>query len=99
MKFSNYKYLVIEDDTNVWGNIERRMDHFANWESCGFCDELETSIDKIKTEKPQLIFTDWSIKNGNAYEILNFIEEIPYYKPYIIFLRATSQNILIFLKK
>lgn len=85
MKFSNYKYLVIEDDTNVWDNIKRRMNKFNNWEACGFCDELDNALEKVKENKPQLIFSDWSIKNGNAYEILNYIKNETDYFPYVIF--------------
>lgn len=85
MKNSNFNYLVIEDDTNVWSNIERRMSQFENWHSAGFCSEIEDSLQIISEKKPHLIFSDWSIKGGNAFQILDFIKTIPSYQPYIIF--------------
>ena len=53
--------MVIEDDTNVWANIERRMSKFIDWESVGFTSEIDHALGIIKKEKPQLIFSDWSI--------------------------------------
>lgn len=85
MKTMIYNYLVIEDDTNVWNNIEMRMKAFPNWQPCGFSEELDKTLMLIKKHLPQLIFMDWSIQGGNAFDILNTIEKIPHYQPYIIF--------------
>jgi len=85
MNTLNFKYLVIEDDTNVWENIERRMSAFENWRPVGFCSEIDDVLTKISENKPHLIFSDWSIKGGNAFEILNFIKSIENYEPYVIF--------------
>ncbi len=80
-----YKYLVIEDDTNVWANIERRMGKFNDWEAVGFSSELDDALQKIQISKPQLVFSDWSIRGGNAFQILDYIKGISDYDPYIIF--------------
>ena len=85
MKNLKFNYLVIEDDTNVWANIERRMSKFIDWESVGFTSEIDHALGIIKKEKPQLIFSDWSIVGGNAFQILNEIKLIQNYEPYIIF--------------
>lgn len=85
MKNSNFKYLVIEDDTNVWANIERRMSRFPEWSVSGFSAEIDDALAKIEQSLPHLIFSDWSIKGGNAFQILNFIKEIDGYNPYVIF--------------
>ena len=61
MKNLKFNYLVIEDDTNVWANIERRMSKFIDRESVGFSSEIDHALGIIKKEKPQLIFSDWSI--------------------------------------
>ena len=85
MKSSTFNYLVIEDDTNVWANIERRMSRFPEWSESNFVAEIETALQIIDATRPQLIFSDWSIKGGNAFQILNFIKNIQEYCPYIIF--------------
>lgn len=85
MKNLKFNYLVIEDDTNVWANIKRRMDKFTDWEAIGFSSEIDDAFEKIVNAKPQLIFSDWSIRGGNAFQILDFIKSIDDYNPYIIF--------------
>lgn len=85
MKNSKLKYIVIEDDTNVWDNIRERMNVFENWQPVEFSSELTDALQKIESEKPELIFTDWSIRGGNAYHILDKIKGIRNYSPYIIF--------------
>jgi len=84
MKNLKFNYLVIEDDTNVWANIKRRMDKFEEWGAIGFTSEIDDSFEKILNAKPQLIFSDWSIRGGNAFQILDFIKSIEDYHPYII---------------
>ena len=85
MNHSSYKYFIIEDDQAVWENIKRRMLHISNWEFSGATDCCMEAVNLIKNQKPHLIFLDWSIKNGNAYEILDFIKSINAYSPYVIF--------------
>ncbi len=48
MKNLKFNYLVIEDDTNVWANIERRMSKFIDWESVGFTSEIDHALGIIK---------------------------------------------------
>lgn len=85
MKSLSFKYLVIEDDTNVWANIKRRMGEFKEWEEAGFSSEINDAIEKVHTYQPQLIFLDWSIKGGNAFQILDAITLMESYDPYVIF--------------
>lgn len=80
-----YRYIVIEDDTNVWENIRLRMEEYPLWEPIAFSSEIEDAIDKIRKFQPELIFTDWSIKGGNSYRILSYIENTTNYEPYVIF--------------
>lgn len=80
-----YQYIVIEDDTNVWENIRLRMEEYPLWEPIDFSSEIDDAIDKIQKFQPELIFTDWSIKGGNAYRILSHIENTANYEPYVIF--------------
>ena len=85
MKKSTYKYLVIEDDRNIWKNITARMQRYLQWQPIPFTDSLPEAIALIDAQKPDLIFSDWSIRGGNAYPILSYIHKKTYYTPYIIF--------------
>lgn len=81
----NYNYIIIEDDIAIWDNLKRRMSHYTDWKFAGATDDFDEAIELIKKESPLLIFLDWSIKNGNAYGILNYIKSIESYNPYVIF--------------
>lgn len=85
MENLKYKYLVIEDDTNIWSNIERRMQKFENWSPVGFCAEYSDSLMKIQNHRPHLVFSDWSIRGGNGFQILEFMKTMDNYHPYVVF--------------
>ena len=82
---SNYKYVVIDDDFNVCESIKKRMDVFDNWHCSGLIVSLTDALKTVSKELPQLLFLDWSIKGGNAFTLLETLEKIKNYKPYIIF--------------
>lgn len=82
---SKQKYLIVEDSINVCEGIKKRVDDFPSWHCCSFAHHVEDAITTIKEHLPSLIFMDWSIKGGSAYEVLQFIENSQNYNPYIIF--------------
>lgn len=79
------KYLIIEDSLKVCEGIAERMQSFTKWTACGFAHHVENAKKIAFAEKPQLIFIDWALKGGSAYEVLAYIQNIPDYYPYIIF--------------
>lgn len=78
-------YLVVENAPDVCEGIIRRMNAFEKWHSIGYCMGVKESLEKITGSKPQLIFLDWSLNGGSAFEILQLIQNITDYNPYIIF--------------
>lgn len=80
-----YKYMVVENVIDVCEGIERRMKSFTTWQSVGYSTGIKDAIEKISNKKPQLIFLDWSLNGGSAFEILQHIQNMPAYNPYIIF--------------
>lgn len=85
MKTDKLTYLVIENAPDVCEGIIRRMDNFDKWESLGYCTGVKESIQKIKEKLPNLLYLDWSLNGGSAFEILQQVENIAHYNPYIIF--------------
>lgn len=45
----------------------------------------DLALNVIKLKQPDLLFLDWSIRGGNAFSLLEEINAIQDYKPYIIF--------------
>src|SRR5687767_9633193 len=85
MKPEKYAFLVIENAVDVCEGIERRMKAFEKWESLGYCTGVKQAIEKIKKSQPNLIYIDWSLNGGSAFEVLQHVQNLPGYNPYIIF--------------
>jgi two-component system LytT family response regulator len=85
MTSEKYTYLVVENAIDVCEGIQRRMELFDQWESLGFCTTVKNAIERISDAKPNLIYLDWSLNGGSAFEVLKKIDQIPMYNPYIIF--------------
>lgn len=85
MKTLTLKFLVIENATTVCEGIISRMKPFKNWEGIGYTTGILDSCKIIDSYKPQLLFMDWDLAGGSAYEILKFIQNLSGYNPYIIF--------------
>jgi len=85
MATPEYSYLVVENAPDVCEGIQRRMQAFADWHPLNFCVGVKEAIETITTKKPALIFLDWSLNGGSAFEILQHIQNIAGYNPYIIF--------------
>jgi len=82
---TDLKYLIIEDSLKVCEGIAERIQPFTNWTACVFAHHVDDAKQIASAEKPQLIFIDWALKGGSAYEVLLHIQTIPDYYPYIIF--------------
>lgn len=85
MATNKFTYLVIENAPDVCEGIIRRMGKFGNWQSQGFCLSIKEAISKIGTLQPNLLFLDWGLNGGSAYEVLQAVQNIQGYNPYIIF--------------
>jgi CheY-like chemotaxis protein len=79
------KYIVIEDSLKVCSGIKERIDDFPEWTCCGFAHHVSEAIKIIESTRPGLIFLDWALKGGSAYDVLSGIVNLPSYNPYIIF--------------
>lgn len=77
--------MVVEDSPKVCEGIEDRMEDYSNWRLCGFAHHVEEAKLLANKERPDLIFIDWSLKGGSAFEVLQSIQNIADYSPYIIF--------------
>lgn len=82
---SELTYAIIEDSPKVCNGIKERMDEHPQWKCCCFLHHKIEAIKEIKIHKPQLLFIDWALKGGSAYEVLAEILSVHGYTPYIIF--------------
>lgn len=78
-------YLVVEDSPDVCEGIIRRMNAFSKWKALGYALSVGAALDAIRAHRPQLIFLDWQLAGGDAYTVLETVENLPGYRPYIVF--------------
>jgi CheY-like chemotaxis protein len=80
-----FKFLVVENAPDVCEGIIKRMEPYKSWNPIGYCMGIKDACSKVVAETPDLIFLDWGLNGGSAYEILQVIQNIKTYNPYIIF--------------
>lgn len=78
------KYFIVENDATVCEGIIARMRTYTDWESLGFATGVTKAIQMCGSQRPDLLFMDWSLAGGSAYEVLDAIRALPDYDPYII---------------
>jgi two-component system, LytTR family, response regulator len=78
-------YAIIEDDRKVCQSIKAKIDAFPGWRLSGLAHHIEDAITLVSQEKPNLIFLDWDLKGGSAFEVLQHIQNTQDYDPFVIF--------------
>ncbi|HQW83271.1 MAG TPA: response regulator [Ferruginibacter sp.] len=78
-------FLVIENAPDVCEGIIRRMAVHTHWKSLGYCTGVKDALEKIYEHRPSLLFLDWGLIGGSAFEIMQKTQNMDDYHPYIIF--------------
>ncbi|MBI9053684.1 MAG: response regulator transcription factor [Bacteroidales bacterium] len=81
--------IIIDDEQDI-REINRRLitDNFSDIEIVGEADSVDSGIELIQTEKPQLVLLDIDIKGGTGFHILQKVH--PYHFA-IIFITAFNE--------
>lgn len=81
--------IIIDDEQDI-REINRRLitDNFSDIEIVGEADSVDSGIELIQTEKPQLVLLDIDIKGGTGFHIL---QKVHPYNFAIIFITAFNE--------
>ncbi len=85
MTIKTFTYLVVENIPDVCEGIIRRMHLYQNWQSIGYATNVKQAIEKIQAQEPHLLYLDWGLNGGSAFEVLQSVQQMENYDPYIIF--------------
>lgn len=85
MKKSNYSFMVVEDDLHANESIVNRMEKYENWKCISSETSLKKALEHIENKKPDLLFLDWEVIGGNTFSLLDKIQTLENYNPYIIY--------------
>lgn len=80
------KALVIDDEELARRRVLNLLEEVEAIEVIGECSNGRTAIERINTDKPDLIFLDINMKDMNGFEVLKKVEISP--KPIVIFVTA-----------
>ncbi|WP_025741535.1 LytR/AlgR family response regulator transcription factor [Aquimarina pacifica] len=81
--------IIIEDDQDAFDDLKLLIDkNLDTIEIIGHCDTIKASIKMINTLKPEIVFMDIILKDGNAFEILDNIDNSNFE---VIFVTAHNQ--------
>lgn len=82
---SSYNFIVVEDDLEVCEDVKNRMLEFKNWHCLGLITTYDDAFQLIQSKKPHVLFLDYSIRGGNTFELMDEIQKIKDYHPFIIY--------------
>ncbi len=83
------KSIIIEDNPTEFNYLRSLLTvNFSNIEIIDHSDNINDSIRKINTHKPEIIFMDIVLKDGNAFEILDRVDN---YDFEVIFITAQDK--------
>ncbi|CAL65717.1 LytR/AlgR family response regulator transcription factor [Christiangramia forsetii] len=80
------KALVIDDEELARRRVLNLLEDVEKIEVIGECSNGRTAIERINTDKPDLVFLDINMKDMNGFEVLKQVEISP--KPIVIFVTA-----------
>ncbi|TAD84514.1 MAG: response regulator [Bacteroidetes bacterium] len=78
-------YCVIEDIPDVRDRLQKEMNAWPDWHCVGSSDSVRMAKKMIEENRPHLIFCDWDLVGGSGFEVLQHIQQIKDYAPFIIF--------------
>ncbi len=80
------KALVIDDEELARKRVVNLLEDVNEIEVIGECPNGRTAIERINSDRPDLIFLDINMKDMNGFEVLKKVEISP--KPVVIFVTA-----------
>ncbi len=78
-------YCIIEDIPDVRDRLRREMDTYPDWDCAGMAESVRQAKALLEAQRPMLIFCDWDLVGGSGFEVLQHLQQMQDYQPFIIF--------------
>ena len=82
---SKKTYCIIEDIPDVRDRLHKEMNAWPDWHCVGSSDSVRMGKKIIEENRPNLIFCDWDLVGGSGFEVLQHLQQMKEYAPFIIF--------------
>lgn len=78
-------YIIVEDIPDVARRLQHEMKNYQPWIFGGHAQSVREAKKLVDENKPHLIFCDWDLVGGSGFEVLQYVQQIPNYEPFVIF--------------
>lgn len=86
---TNLRAIIIDDEQPILKMLESVIEQFCDGvEVVGTADSVKTGVKRIKSLRPDIVFLDINLTDGNGFDILNHLEEP---LPMVIFITAYEE--------
>ncbi len=76
---SNIRCIIVDDEPKSREVLKSLLESFCDGvEVIGMAGDIVEAVAEIKTKKPQLVFLDISLKEGDSFQILEHFHPIPF---------------------
>lgn len=76
---SNIQCIIVDDEPKSREVLKSLLENFCDGvEVVGMAGDIAEAVDVIKEKKPQLVFLDISLKEGDSFQILEHFQPIPF---------------------
>jgi two-component system, LytTR family, response regulator len=82
---STKTYCIIEDIPDVRDRLQKEMNAWPDWHCVGSSDSVRMAKKIIEENRPHLIFCDWDLVGGSGFEVLQHLQQMKDYAPFIVF--------------
>ena len=76
---SNIRCIIVDDEPKSREVLKSLLENFCEGvEVIGMAGDILQAVAEIKAKKPQLVFLDISLKEGDSFQILEHFQPIPF---------------------
>lgn len=80
-----WQYIIVEDIPDVARRLQHEMNYYPRWVFSGHALGVRDARKLIDEKKPQLIFCDWDLVGGSGFEVLQHVQQLFNYSPFVVF--------------
>jgi DNA-binding LytR/AlgR family response regulator len=112
MKSKVHSVIIIDDEEDIRNVLKRKLENSGHWNIIGEADSVSDAVYKISTLKPEVIFLDVKLIEGDAFKVLETLSNKNIELPAIVLntgyaefeiaqkvVNLYAQNVIMLLKK
>lgn len=87
----NISVVIIDDEEDIRKHLRQRLEENLSWEILGEAGAVSTGVELIVKSKPEIIFLDIKLREGDAFDVLHELKQRNIDFPYIVLMTGYTQ--------